>query len=159
LRWVAKLLLIWTPPFLKAKACREMSAEFTALVIDALDGEGPLEAFRGAAWEAGKRSGDRLKNDLCLGGGYEDAELAWRLVSKFSGMKFTVTRRGGKSLFDHHVCPVLESGGLTMCRNFCVPFVEGLTASMCPSCAVEIIKGAEGGEPCVKALANGGQDA
>ncbi len=157
MRWLGKALLIWTPGFISADACRRTSAEFTALAAQAAvkSGDKALGAFRAAAVEAGKRTAGRLKDDLGLSGGFEDTELAWRLVSKFSGMAFYVKRTADRSLFDHRVCPALAGGGTTMCRDFCIPFVEGLTHAMCPLCRLEMVKEASGKTPCTKALIRG----
>jgi hypothetical protein len=159
-RWLAKLALLWTPGFAKARACREMSAAFSAAAIDALslEGESALAAFRKAADSTGFEAGLKLKKDLRLSDGFDDAELAWRLVTKMSGMKFRVVRGEGRSLFDHATCPMLEAGGAKMCRNFCAPFVEGLTRAFCRECRLEMVEEADGGEPCTKALVMGDRD-
>ena len=162
MRWLGKALLIWTPGFVSAGACRRTSAEFTALAARAAakSGDEALGAFRAAAVEAGRRAAETLKCDLGLACGFEDAELAWRLVSKFSGMAFSVKRAADRSLFDHRVCPALAAGGPAMCRDFCIPFVEGLTRAMCPSCRLEVVEEANGETPCTKALVRGeGEDA
>lgn len=154
MRWLGKLLLLWAPGWIKARACREMSASFTAQAIDAARerGEGCLEALRGAARESGKRAGERMKSELRLDGGRRDAELAWRLVCKLSGMKITVERRGDRSVFDHLVCPLLADGGEGVCEGFCLPFVEGFTRAVCTGGTVEVVEGAHDGRPCTKAL-------
>jgi hypothetical protein len=122
-------------------------------------GDNALGAFREAAAETGRRAGERLKRDLRLGASFEDAELAWRIVSKFSGMKFAVTREPGRSLFLHRTCPMLEAGGTSMCRSFCLPFVEGLSEVMCRACRAQIVEEARGRTPCTKALVRrGGED-
>jgi hypothetical protein len=139
-----------------------MSADFTAEVLRGLEGSPPegLAAFREAARRTGARAAENLRRDLRLGGTREDAEIAWRLVSKLSGMKFRVKREGDRAVFTHIRCPVLEGGGPSMCANFCLPFVEGLTEVLCPSCGVEILKEADERGPCVKALVvRGGGDA
>lgn len=157
MRWLAKLLLVWTPGFLKARACRDMSAGFTALAIESLSAAGPqaLAAYREAARRAGVASGERMRADFAFKECFGDAELAWRLVCKLSGMKISLTRESGRTLFDHRSCPLFSTGGSEACGNFCIPFVEGLTAGLCPSCRVELV--AEAGEAgaCVKALVRG----
>lgn len=133
-----------------------MSADFTALLIEHLETTGGVGEFAAACREAGRKSAARLQHDLGLGSDFEDAELAWRLVSKFSGMKFSVERSAQKSLFVHHVCPALSAGGTKMCESFCIPFVEGLTEAMCPSCGMAVCREATGERPCAKALLRGG---
>jgi hypothetical protein len=156
MRWLGKVLLWWTPGFVAAKVCREVSSDFTALLAEYLDkSNSGLAAFREAARETGKRSGERLKHELRLAGGFEDAELAWRLVSKMSGMRFSVARGAGGSVFEHLCCPVLDAGGKRLCDNFCVPLVEGLTEALAPGCSVKIIRAGEGSRPCAKALVRG----
>ncbi len=154
MRSLAKLLLVWTPSFVRARAASEMSADFNALVVDALHKKGPeaVEAFREAARESGRRTGERLKKQLHLGSSFEDAELAWRLVCKFAGMPFVLHRDDRMSVFDHKACPMLASGGAAMCESFCLPFVTGLTQSVCSSCSVAIVEPATDSRPCKKAL-------
>lgn len=154
MRWLGKLFLLWAPGWLKARACREMSAEFTALAINAARqrSEGCLEALREAARESGRRAGERMKSELRLDGSRRDAELAWRLVCKFSGMKIAVERQSDRSVFDHLVCPLLSGGGEDVCEGFCLPFVEGFTQAVCAGCKVEVVEGAREGRPCRKAL-------
>jgi len=161
-RWLAKLLLLYAPGWLKARACRDMSARFTALAVKAAAGNSDscAAALAGAAREAGAHAGESLKRDLRLGGGFEDAELAWRIVCKFSGMTFRVERQPGRSVFNHIVCPLLEAGGRAVCEGFCVPFVEGFTEAVCPACSVSIVEEAAAPCPCKKALVEaGGADA
>lgn len=139
-----------------------MSAQFTAEAVRALgdSSSGGLEAFTHAARTSGRRAGEDLMRDLGLGSSFEDAVLAWRLVSKLSGMKFRVAREGGRAVFTHLVCPMLDAGGPSMCTAFCIPFVEGLTEALCPSCAVEMVTQADENRACVKALVKrGGGDA
>jgi len=141
-----------------AKVCREVSGDFTALLAEYLEkDDGGLAAFREAARETGKRSGNRLKRELRLAGGFEDAELAWQLVSKMSGMRFSVARGEGESTFEHTSCPVLDAGGKRLCENFCVPLVEGLTEAIAPGCGVRLARAAEGSRPCAKVLTSKAQ--
>jgi hypothetical protein len=156
-RWLVRLLLVWTPSFAKARAAREVSGDFTGLLADALakDPCGGLAAFSAAAREAGRRAGGRLRTHLRLGDSFEDAELAWRLISKMSGMRFRVERSRGESIFEHDVCPLLDAGGARLCESFCLPLVEGLTESICPSASVKIIRAAGASRGCAKALVRG----
>ena len=153
MRWLARLLVCWMPAAVKLRACRDVSADFTALLSGKLASTaGGRDAFRAAAYEAGLRAGKRLRDRLALGDSPDDVLLAWKIVAKASGMKFTVEKAPGKSIFRHLSCPVLSSGGARLCEDFCLPMVRGLTAAVCPSCAVEIIDPASGARPCVKAL-------
>ena len=160
MRFLARLLLIWTPAFIKARACSETSADLNALAVAALEEAGPdaLSAYSRAAVQAGKRCGRRLRSELRLGSQFADAELAWRLVVKFSGMKASVRREKSRSVFIHTKCPVYDAGGAAMCRSFCLPFVEGLTEVICPSCAAEIVKPADETAACSKALVHRGEN-
>lgn len=157
MRWLGRLLLLWTPAAAKARAARDVSGDFTALLAEALskDPSGGLEAFREAARETGRRAGHRMKAQLRLGGSFEDVELAWRLVSKMSGMSIRVERSSERSVFEHGVCPVLAAGGPRLCEAFCLPLVEGLTESMCPSCGVAVVRPADASRGCAKALVRG----
>jgi hypothetical protein len=157
-RWLAKLLLLYAPGWLKARACREMSAEFTALAVAAAEANSDSCAWslRGAAREAGARAGERLTRDLRLDGSFEDAELAWRIVCKFSGMKIAVERRSDRAVFNHLACPLFEAGGESACEGFCLPFVEGFTEAVCPACTVALVERPAAGHPCRKALVHGG---
>ncbi len=142
------------PAAVKLRACREVSSDFVSLLDARLHSGGstPVDAFRAAARDTGIRAGERLRGELRLRTSLADAELAWRLVSNASGMRYIVERRPGKSLFHHVHCPVFAAGGAALCRDFCLPMVEGLTAAICPSCSVEIVEPAGPEGPCVKAL-------
>jgi hypothetical protein len=111
-----------------------------------------LEAYRAAARETGRRAARRLVEELRLGNSFQDAEVAWELVSKLSGIQYHIKREEGRSTFSHVTCPVFDAGGKRLCVNFCIPMVEGMTEELCPSCGVEIVTEAGGGGLCVKAL-------
>lgn len=159
MRWLARLVVRFTPTAVKLRACREVSADFASILAAKLDasGAGGLDAYRAAARETGLRAGRRLRDNLLLGDSFKDAELAWRLVSKVSGMKFAVERQDARSVFNHTFCPVFASGGKPLCDSFCLPMVEGLTEAICPSCRVEIVQAAGPSGPCTKALVYGGK--
>ncbi len=154
MKWLAKVALAWMPAAVKLRACREVSGDFAALLGRYLrrDGAQPVESYRDAARETGRRAAARLRRELGLGDTPEDAETAWRIVSNASGMKYTVERREGESVFHHQRCPLYDSGGAAMCADFCVPMVEGLTEGLCPSCRVRTEREATAGEGCAKAL-------
>jgi len=63
LRWLGKVLTFWAPGFVRARACREMSSDFTALVVKALTdaGDNALGAVSEAAAETGRRAAERLR--------------------------------------------------------------------------------------------------
>jgi len=159
LRWLARLVVWFTPTAVKLRACREVSSDFASILATRLEavGEGGLDAYRTAARETGIRAGHRLRDELNLGDTFKDAELAWRLVSKVSGMKAHVKRERGKSIFTHSSCPIFAAGGKSLCDNFCLRMVEGLTEAVCPSCRIEIVRPAGPAGLCVKALLRGGE--
>lgn len=140
------------PAAVKLRACRQVSGDFIAFLSAGLGAGGAIAAFREAARETGRKSGADLKRDLGLGSSFADAEIAWRIVSKASGMKFRVEPGEGRSIFRHSFCPMLSAGGQSLCEDFCLPMVEGLTEAICPACAVEVVESAGGKTPCVKAL-------
>ena len=157
MRALAKLLVWWMPAAAKSRACREVSSDFAAALSRRLRAGGAgVDAYRAAARETGVRAGNRLKSELGLGSSFDDAELAWQIVMKASGMKFTVERRPSRSLFRHLSCPLLAAGGAALCEDFCLPMVEGLTEAICPSCRVEIAERPSDERPCVKALIQAG---
>ncbi len=154
---IARILANWMPASAAVKACRETSSDFAAILAARLD-ESPadgLSAFREAARETGVRAAARLKRELGLGSSFEDVELAWRILSRASGMTITIERGASRSVFKHIRCPVRDAGGEGLCSEFCLPLVEGLTREMCPSCSLELVKPAEGGKGCWKALVKG----
>ena len=154
MRLLARLLLLWAPGGVRARAAGEMSADLNALVVEKLSAASAecLATYREAAFEAGRRAAGRLQSRLGLARTFKDCELAWRLVTKFSGMSFYVEKENARSVFVHTKCPVLEAGGPETCRNFCRPFVEGLTAGFSPDFGVEVLEEARGARPCRKAL-------
>ncbi len=158
MRWLGRLFLIWAPGWVKARACREMTADFVALSAAAAAGSSGLsaQAFKDAARETGERAAARLKRDLRLGTEPADVQLAWRLVCRFSGMKIRVERVGQSVVFDHLCCPLFDAGGQVVCEGFCLPFVEGMTGALCSSSRVELLQAAAGGRACRKALGSGG---
>ncbi len=142
------------PASVRALACREVSGDFTAILAARLEsaGSSALEEFSLAAHETGLRAGERLKAQFRLDSSFADARLAWKIVSRASGMTFTVADCPGRAVFDHLSCPVLQAGGVRLCENFCLPMVAGLTQAICPSCGVEIVEPANLQRPCKKAL-------
>ena len=155
MRWLARILSVWMPASARAKAAAEVSATFAGLLAEKLEkepGKG-LDAYRNAARDTGAAMGRRLRDEFRLGSSFDDVELAWRLVSKASGMSFLVERVPGRSVFRHRRCPVYDAGGRRLCENFCLPLVEGLTSAIAPSCRVEMVEMPDGGgRGCVKAL-------
>jgi len=142
------------PASAKARVCQEVSGDFASLLAGALEGGDAkcLEAYRAAARETGRRAARRLREELRLGNSFEDAQVAWELVSKLSGIKYHIKSEEGRSTFSHMTCPVFERGGKRLCVNFCIPMVEGMTKELCPSCGVEVVAEAGDGGLCVKAL-------
>lgn len=154
MNWRVRLALMHMPDALKLRAARDVSADFAAILARLLeeDPAGGLAAYREAARETGRRAAARLQRDAGLGSSREDVEAAWRLVSNVSGFRYSVTEEEGRAVFDHAFCPVHEAGGASLCENFCLPMVEGLTGGLCPSCSVEVVRAAADGRPCAKAL-------